>query len=94
VDIAVNIAAFMPLGFLLSALLWSSTSCQRPMLTTILLGALLSLTIEVLQVYIPQRFSGMTDIITNTMGTSMGAILGGQQKVKALWTRLGLSRQE
>jgi VanZ family protein len=94
VDIAVNIAAFMPLGFLLSAFLWSSTSCQRPMLTTILLGALLSLTIEVLQAYIPQRFSGMTDIITNTMGTSMGAILCGQKKVKALWTRLGLSRQE
>ena len=90
VDIAVNIAGFVPLGFLLSAFLSSTTRSQRPVLTAILIGALISLTIEILQAYIPQRSSGMTDVITNTLGTAMGAILCGQQKVKAVLVRLGL----
>jgi VanZ family protein len=87
-DIAVNIAGFVPLGFLLCAFLVSSTRNQRPVLTTVLIGALISLTIEFLQVYIPQRSSGMTDIVTNSLGTAMGAILCGQQKVKAVLARL------
>ncbi len=94
VDIAVNIAGFVPLGFLLSAFLWSTTRSQRPVLTAILIGALISLTIELLQAYIPQRTSGMTDIITNTLGTAMGAIPCGQQRVKTVLARLGLARQE
>jgi VanZ family protein len=92
VDIAVNIAGFVPLGFLLSAFLWSTARSQRPVLTAILIGALISLTIELLQAYIPQRSSGMTDIITNTLGTAVGAIFCGQQKVKAVLARLGLAR--
>ena len=94
VDIAVNIAGFVPLGFLLSAFFWSTTRSQRPVRTAILIGALISLAIEILQAYIPQRSSGMTDIITNTLGTAMGAILCGQQKVKAVLVRFGLTRQK
>jgi VanZ family protein len=94
VDIGINITGFVPLGFLLSAFLWSITRSQRPVLKAILIGALISLTIEFLQGYIPQRSSGMTDIITNTLGTAMGAVLCGQQKVKAVLARLGLARHE
>jgi VanZ family protein len=94
VEIAINIAGFVPLGFLLSAFLWSATRSQRPVLTAILIGALVSLTIELLQAYIPQRSSGMTDIITNTLGTAMGAVLWGQEKVKAVLARLGVASHE
>lgn len=93
-DIALNIAGLVPLGFLLSAFLWSTTRSQRPVLTAILIGALLSLTIELLQAYIPQRSSGMTDICTNTLGTAIGAIVFGQQKVKSMLASLGIARQE
>lgn len=93
VDIAVNIAGFVPLGFLLSAFLWSTTRSQRPVLTAILIGALISLTIELLQAYIPQRSSGMTDVLTNTLGTAIGAIICGQKQVELLLARLGLARQ-
>lgn len=93
-DTAVNIAGFVPLGFLLSAFLWSATRSQRPIPTAIVIGALISLTIEFLQAYIPQRTSGMTDIITNTLGTAVGAVLCSQRKVKVVLDRLGLARHE
>jgi VanZ family protein len=93
-DIAINIAGFVPLGFFLAAFLWSATRNRRPVLTAILIGALISLTIELLQAYIPQRSSGMTDIITNTLGTAIGAIFCGQSRMKAMFARFGLCRQE
>ncbi|HUN60386.1 MAG TPA: VanZ family protein [Candidatus Sulfotelmatobacter sp.] len=89
-DLAVNIAGFVPLGFFLTAFLLSNARSRMPVFTAIVIGALLSLTIELLQAYIPERFSGMTDIITNTLGTALGALLCGQQKVRAGLTRLGL----
>lgn len=70
-----NIAGFAPLGFLLAAYFAVATEAKRPTLVAIIVGGGLSLLIEVLQAYIPTRFSGMTDIITNTFGTASGAVL-------------------
>jgi VanZ family protein len=44
-------------------------------LITILCGAAISLTIEILQEYIPGRDSGILDIITNTLGAFLGTLL-------------------
>jgi VanZ family protein len=74
-DVLRNILGFMPFGFLMCALLLSTHRYTRAILYTTLLGALLSLSIELMQAYIPQRASGITDIITNTLGTTLGAVL-------------------
>ena len=68
-----NIAGFIPLGFLVTAYFAVVVRIKRPALCTILVGASVSFLIELIQAYLPTRYSGMTDIITNTLGTAIGA---------------------
>jgi VanZ family protein len=70
-----NIAGFVPLGFLLYGYFLLGRQVQRAALITIAVGALLSLTVEILQSFLPTRDSGITDIITNTLGTALGVLL-------------------
>jgi hypothetical protein len=71
----INVGGFIPFGFLYCAYLSSARRVGRPTVITIILGAIVSLTIEVLHSYLPTRDSGTTDLITNTLGTALGAML-------------------
>jgi hypothetical protein len=66
-----NVVGFVPFGFAFCAWL-TARRFRRPELAAVVLGAATSLTIEVLQAYLPTRDSGTTDIITNTLGTWVG----------------------
>jgi VanZ family protein len=76
-DVIVNILGFIPFGFFFYA--WRRESAIENKLSTILLivvlGAGLSLGIELLQVFLPTRDSSLTDVVSNTLGTYLGVLL-------------------
>ncbi len=86
-DISINIAGFIPFGFFICA--WFSVGSFRrhAALATIISGASISLCIEVLQLYLPTRTSSMTDVITNTLGACIGALLFRSNIVEAVLRR-------
>jgi len=74
-DVGVNIAGFIPFGFCVFAYLSLMRVIKYPGTTTVILGLSTSLTIELLQVFLPTRSSGVTDLITNTLGTAIGVMI-------------------
>jgi VanZ family protein len=88
-NVILNVVAFIPLGFFCCSFFSLLKTSNRSRLAAIILGAAVSLTIEVLQAYLPTRDSGTMDIITNTMGTVIGSMLYGSQVVRALAAKTG-----
>jgi len=76
-DLVVNILGFLPFGFFFTA--WLRIGDGFPSKSTIFfvaaLGGTISLTIELLQTYLPTRSSQLSDVICNITGTILGAYL-------------------
>jgi len=77
IDIILNILGFIPLGFALSAIFIEikGTPKKPVVLMTVALCFILSLTIEIVQAWIPSRSSSMLDLISNTSGALIGAVI-------------------
>jgi len=87
-NVLINIGGFIPLGFFFCAYLTSARPIKRAALATIILGGIISLIIEILQAYLPTRDSGMTDVITNTLGTAIGVMLYRSKLAQTLYDRV------
>lgn len=75
-DVLINILGFIPFGFFLSAHLKNKLlSHFSAYFITIIAGGIISLSIELIQVYLPTRSSSLTDLICNVFGTILGIVL-------------------
>lgn len=98
-DVAINVAGYAPLGFLLmlafmrsSRTAWALTSA---LLAAVLVAAALSLCMETLQSYLPSRIPSNVDLALNTFGAGLGAgcalsleklgVLAGWSRFRARW---------
>lgn len=75
-DLAANILAYVPLGFLVVPALQSRLGIAAAALLAVLAGGGLSLALETLQNYLPGRVPSNIDLACNAIGTMIGAAAG------------------
>jgi hypothetical protein len=83
-----NVVVFMPIGIALYIALMLSKPDQRVnrrILIATLIGFMISLSYEIIQIWIPGRVVATDDLITNTLGTALGAI--GMWLALRLWNK-------
>ena len=90
VDVLMNVGGFIPLGLIVFSFLSFSRSSTRAMVLGTIFCAALSCLIEILQYYVPSRRSGITDIITNTLGGGIGSALPRMNCVHSFLRRMRL----
>lgn len=73
-DLAANIVAYAPFGFLLTLCFRPKLSAAAAVFAAVVCGALVSFGVEVAQVYLPGRVSSKVDLLANVAGCTVGAI--------------------
>ncbi len=94
-DVAVNVAGYAPLGFLLALAFMRRGRTVWGLTAAVLVGAALSLCMETLQSYLPSRIPSNVDLALNTLGTWLGAfiawaleklgVVGGWSRFRERW---------
>lgn len=74
-DVAINVLGYAPLGFLLALALLRTGWPRSALALAALGGTLLSLLMEFLQIYLPQRVPSNLDLLLNAGGSLLGALL-------------------
>lgn len=90
-DVGINVAGYMPFGFLLALAAMRSGRDRWPVLLATTAAALTSLALETLQAYLPMRVPSSTDLSLNVAGAWLGACsawLLERQGAVAHWERL------
>lgn len=92
-DLWTNIAAYVPLGFLLALALRGLPGRWPAAVLALLLGGLLSFCMECLQTWLPSRVPSNVDLGCNTLGAAIGAVLAAWNGKHIYW-RLNQLQQE
>lgn len=89
-DTVANFVGYLPLGFLATLALLRTTLVPRPIVWAALGASALSMCMEALQTYLPQRVPALSDWLLNTGGALAGAWLASvMERVGAIdhWSR-------
>ena len=73
-DVLSNVLGYAPLGFIVALALRRSARHLPAVILSLLLGSLLSLSMESLQLFLPARVPSNVDWELNTLGTLLGAV--------------------
>lgn len=73
-DVAVNVAAYVPLGLLLSIGCGSRYGAAQGAVAATLAAGLLSLAMEGAQMFLPSRIASNVDLLANSLGALLGAM--------------------
>ncbi|MCS6762781.1 MAG: VanZ family protein [Candidatus Protistobacter heckmanni] len=88
-DLLLNLCGYLPLGVLLTLALYPAATGFWAVAISELIGALLSGSMETLQVWLPRRMPSNLDFAANVAGTFIGAavasILAGELLGKGSW---------
>jgi hypothetical protein len=74
-DAILNLLSYLPLGLLLGLALRARLRPLASLICACILGISLSISMEFLQMYLPTRTSSNLDMLTNSTGTFIGALL-------------------
>lgn len=83
-DLAANVVAYLPFGFLCAAAWRRHLSPVPAWLLATLLGGVLSLGMELLQNYLPNRVPSNLDLVCNIAGMLAGSLIGARWGVLLL----------
>jgi len=72
-DVAVNVAAYVPLGLLLSIGCGARYGPARGAVAATLAAAIVSLSMEAIQMFLPARIASNLDLLANGLGALLGA---------------------
>lgn len=89
-DVGINVAGYAPFGFLLALGFTRSGWPRSAVPLAFVIGTVLSLLMEFLQIYLPKRVSSNLDLLLNSAGILLGAVTAaGLERLGALdhWSR-------
>jgi VanZ family protein len=75
-DVSIDVVGYIPFGILLVLAAYPWLSRRWAVVLAILMGAFVSGTMEAVQTYLPSRVASNLDLMTNSIGVVIGAILG------------------
>jgi VanZ family protein len=73
-DVVLNIAAYVPLGFLLARAFAAKVEMRRAVFVAAGLALLTSVAMECVQMFMPARVASNIDVLTNGLGGLLGAL--------------------
>jgi VanZ family protein len=74
-DVVLNVLGYIPVGMLFVAAQWPVSRGIKVFMTVMLAASALSLSMETLQTFLPERVASNVDWALNTLGATLGAAL-------------------